>query len=150
MATPTVTIKVPGGAPTAPTVAQPEAGLYMLYVQAVKGNERRQWVIFPPANTALGIPETLVKHGNPVLMLSRTQTFKGNRAKWFHHKVYPNAPGLTEELTASSGDGWTVGGLTVVPLELDDYQAVWQGDTPHKAMRAIDRTIQKAHGLSVK
>lgn len=147
--TPTVTITVPptGGVPTR---SQLEQGLHMLYVQAVKGDERKQWVIFPPAVEQLDIPADKISNGDPVLMLSRHQTFKGNRAKWFHHKVYATSPGLTEELVAASGDGWIVGGLTVVPLELDDYQAAWSGDTPHKAMRAIGRHIEKAHGLSVK
>lgn len=153
MSTPTVTITVAGSPVTSTAPSDPatlEASLHMLYVQAVKGEERKQWVIFPPAVEALGIDSAHIKTGSPVLQLARHQTFKGNRAKWFHTKVYPNTPGLTEDLTVAAADGWVVSGLTVIPLEKDDYQEVWAGETPHKALRAVGRYIEKSYGLSIK
>jgi hypothetical protein len=153
VSTPTVTITIAGHPAT--SMALPDAdtlaeSLHMLYVQAVKGEQRQQWVIFPPALTELGIPADQVKAEKPVLQLHRLQTFKGNRAKWFHTKVYPATPGLPQELAAAVNDGWVVSGVTVIPLESDDYKAAWSGDTPHKALRAVDRAIFKAHNLSVK
>ena len=117
----------------------------MLYAQAIKGDERRQWVVFPPKVKALGTDEDAPKI---VLILARHQAFAGNRSKWFHSHNY--AGSLAETLGTYAGDGWTVGGVVTVPLEKDDYLAAWGGDTPHKAMRAVSRQLEAAYGITVK
>lgn len=146
MATPTVTITV-AGSPVAPVVSDSvlESHLHMVYAQAVKGDERRQWVVFPPQVAALGCAGD-----NPgiVLILSRHQTFAGNRSKWFQSKSYVGT--LAEQLTTYAAQGWTTGGVVAVPLEKDDYLSAWGGDTPHKAMRAVSRQTEAAYGITVK
>lgn len=150
VATPTVTITVAGAPVTATTTPLGDAetlreGLHMLYAQVVKGDERRQWIVFPPANNVLG-----TKGNAPgiLLMLARHQQHAGNRSKWFESKVYANS--LAQELTRYESDGWTIGGIVTVPLELDDYLAVWEGTTPHKAIRAVNRHLEAAYGITVK
>lgn len=147
---PTVTITVNGGA--AESTDSPEVleqALHMVYVQAVKGDQRKQWVVFPPALKALGVPEDKAPAAQQCLMLSRLQEFKGNRSKWFHFKLNPGQTALTQELKDFENSGWTVGGMVVVPLEKDDYLEAWNGDTPHKAMRAIGRALAPL-GITVK
>lgn len=147
---PTVTITVSGSGSTA-TVSDdtPASALHMLYVQAVKGDQRKQWVVFPPAIAALGVPENRVPPTTQNLLLSRVQEFKGNRSKWFHNRINTGQTYLTEQMKHFEADGWALGGVVVVPLETDDYVSAWEGNTPHKAMRAIDRAL-KPLGISVK
>jgi hypothetical protein len=123
-----------------------EAGLHMLYVQAVKGDERRQFVLFPHARKELGVtPEG----SDPLLLLKRTQDFPGNRSKWFHHKLYDKGQALHTELASLETQGFTLGAALAVPLETDDYQKAWSGDTPHKALRAVDRALRPL-GITLK
>lgn len=128
-----------------------EQNLYMMYVQAtVPGAETRfQWVVFPPAITELGVDaQEVAKSGGRVKVLARTQDFPGNRSKWFHEVRENNF--LVQTLATALGQGQTVLGPVLVPLELDDYLSVWQGDTSHKALRAIDRTISKTLNTTIK
>lgn len=127
------------------------ASLFMLYTQAVQNDKRLQWVVFPPASTAFGVDQSKILHPNP-LLLRRVQDFPGNRSKWFHHRLVTYSDStttLTSELTGVANDGWTLGPVVAVPLEQDDYLAVWNGETPHKALRAVDRAL-RAYDLSVK
>lgn len=147
MATPTVTITV-AGAPVASTPTGgpvDEKALHMCYAQAVKGDERRQWVVFPPEVTALGRTQDKT---DIVLILARHQEFAGNRTKWFRSTNYVGA--LAETLAQYAGQGWTVGGIVAVPLEQDDYNTAWNGDTPHKALRAVNRQLESAYNITVK
>lgn len=148
MTFPTVTITVTGTDAGPVDPAEAEKGLHMMYVQAVKGDKRQQWVVFPPAVKELGVPEDKIPAGAPSLLLHRTQEFPGNRSKWFHFKQ--NAPShLTEQMKSFEADGWVLSEGIVVTLEKDDYLAVWEGKTPHKALRAVDRAITP-FGLTVK
>lgn len=159
MTTPTVTISVSGVPITATTTSIPTSGgaadatqtLYMMYVQATKDEQRYQWVVFPPARAELGVNEDLVPEApETVYMLSRVQRQKGNRSKWFHHRLYPTSTPLAETVASHAAQGFEVGPVVAVPLEDDDYQAVWNtGETPHKALRAVDRALN-GMGLSVK
>lgn len=142
---PTVTITVTGTTVEPASAEDATAGLHMLYVQGVKGEQRYQWVIFPPPVTTLDVQDV---PGHPVLLLQRLQEFSGNRSKWFHHKYVSHGDVATVMGTRDS-EGWVLSDPIVVPLEVDDYQAAWKGDTPHKALRAVDRAI-KPFGLSVK
>lgn len=149
---PTVTITVTGaGAMSGAPLSKEERieALHMYYVQAVKGDQRKQWILFPPAYADLG-----AEGGDPTgqaLLLNRTQEFPGNRSKWFRQTIAPKDPnnGLSTALTQHEADGWVISGHTVVPLEHDDYVNVWTGETPHKAIRAIDRAIRPL-GLQTK
>lgn len=149
---PTVTITV-GGVPVgaaAPAAPAEDAALHlhMTYVQAVRGDQRYQYVVFPPAIEALGAP----KVGEPTLLfLRRKQEFKNNRSKWFHNRFSKRQnTTLPNELKNLEEQGWLIGGVVVVPLEVDDYLEAWRGETPHKALRAINRALEAAHGLTVK
>lgn len=150
VATPSVTITVKGVPVTGGTVPGSggalESALHMVYAQAVKDDERRQWVVFPPRVEALGCEKD---DPEQVLILARHQEFKGNRTKWHHARAYKT--GLAETLAEFAGQGWTVGGIVAVPLEKDDYLAAWNdNDTPHKAMRAVSRQLEAAYGITVK
>lgn len=148
VATPTVTITVSGSPVTVTPLEDKDTlreGLHMVYAQAVKGDERRQWIVFPPPTEVLGAGST---EPGVLLMLARHQEFKGNRTKWFESKVTKAT--LGQELARFAGDGWTPGCVVAVPLELDDYLAVWQGTTPHKAIRAVNRQLEAAYGVTVK
>jgi hypothetical protein len=123
-----------------------EAGLHMLYVQALMGQERRQFVLFPHARKELGVTG---EASDPLLLLKRTQEFPGNRSKWFHHKLYDKGQALHTELASLETQGFTLGAALVVPLEVDDYQKAWAGDTPHKALRAVDRALRPL-GITLK
>lgn len=135
-------------APFEGDVAELDGALHMLYVQAVKDDRRVQWVVFPPAIAALSLPNGVTANPNTVLVLNRTQEFAGNRSKWFHKHV-SSYPALAQDLTKHGEQGYAVSEPLVTPLETDDYQTAWSGDTPHKALRAVDRTL-KPFGLSVK
>ena len=155
MSTPTVTITVGGVPVSAMTrtpfegdVAELDGALHMMYVQAVKGDRRVQWVVFPPAVSALSLPSGVTANPNTVLVLNRTQEFAGNRSKWFHKHVASYAS-LAMDLTKFGEQEYALFEPVVVPLETDDYQTAWSGDTPHKALRAVDRSL-KPFGLSVK
>lgn len=153
MSIPTVTITVTGSAPSTEDAETLASGLHVLYVQATKFStsrgsmKRRQFILFPHANPTLGVEPTA---GNPLLLLKRTQDFEGNRSKWFHHKVY-EAPSqaLQSELADLAKRGYELAAPLAVPLEQDDYVAAWNGETPHKAMRAVDRALASI-GLSIK
>lgn len=147
MATPTVTITVAGHAVSGMAVTEEvsEKHLYMCYAQVVKGDERRQWVVFPPQVEALGADKDVP---DEVLILNRHQEFKGNRTKWFHSHNYAGA--LAETLGNYANQGWTLGGIVAVPLERDDYLAAWNGDTPHKALRAVSRQLEAVYNITVK
>lgn len=135
---PTVTITVTGTTPDPATAEDAERGLHMLYMQARKGDERHQWVVFPPAVTTLNVEG---QNGNPILVLHRVQEFKGNRSKWFHHKHLHHGE-VARTLTQRQEEGYILSEPLVVPLEVDDYTKTWAGETSHKALRAVDRTIQ--------
>ena len=144
---PTITIKV-GGVPITPAsgVTEPstltEDGLFMLYVQACKDNARNQFIVFPPA------VQSLAHKTDPAcLLLRRTQSFPGNRSKWFTHRV--PSPAQLAARVMDSGEGWEYDVSVVVPLEADDYRMVWEGKTPHKAIRAIDRALRGEYGTSI-
>lgn len=146
MSIPTVTITVTGQTPEPADAEDAERGLHMLYMQAVKGDQRHQWVLFPPPVSTLDVQGS---GGNPVLVLSRFQECKGNRSKWFHHK-YPVHSEMAAELTKREVEGYILCEPVVVPLEVDDYQMAWKSKTPHKALRAVDRAIQAALGVTLK
>lgn len=160
--TPTVTITVGGVPITASTTSLPgqhksaegsAEHLYMAYVQAVKDDVRYQWVIFPPARADLGVEKDKIPtdgEGEAFHMISRVQRHEGNRSKWFHHKVYEATAPFSDTLRKHAEKGFVVSDPVVVSLEVDDYKAVWNSeDTPHKALRAVDRAL-KPLGLSVK
>lgn len=171
MTTPTITISV-SGVPVAATStaipSTPVAGmatataassevstksLYMAYVQAVKGDKREQFIVFPPAVETLGVLGVTDKWtgvGKRLLALHRTQSFSGNRSKWFEKYFYTDTnQTLLSDLDNLTNRGYEIGGLVVVPLEVDDYVKVYNGITPTKAIRAIDRAL-KTIGLSIK
>ena len=155
MTAPTVTIKV-GGVPvsvaTAPVPAEPSVGedsLFMMYVQATKGEKRYQWIVFPPAVDGFGLPDIEVGM-NRVLVLSRTQKFVGNRSKWFSGYAYKPFSGFITDLSGLSARGYELGGVVVAPLEADDYRSVYTNTTSHKAIRAIDRALNAVHDITIK
>lgn len=143
---PNVTITITGTTPEPATAEDATKGLHMLYMQAIKGEERQQWVLFPPPVSTLGVDG---QAGNPVLVLHRVQEFKGNRSKWFHNK-YLNHGELGHVLTARENEGYILSEPVVVPLEVDDYQAAWTGSTPHKALRAVGRQVELVLGTTIK
>lgn len=144
-AIPTVTIKV-GGVPVTPTSGVTgfnvltEDNLFMLYVQAHKDSRRNQYIVFPPA-----VEELAHKTDTMCLLLRRTQAFPGNRSKWFTHRI---PAGQLPAWILDSGDEWNYDVAIVVSLEQDDYRMVWEGKTPHKAIRAIDRAL-RTQGTSI-
>lgn len=143
MSAPTVTITLKPQASL--SAVEREAlveGLHMLYVQAEKGEVRHQWVVFPPP--CAGLDVKVEGAAGMMLVLERVQQHTGNRSKWFHRRfpVGQTTARLSDELAKLAGDGFKVGGVVAVPLEEDDYKEAWSGDTPHKAMRAVDRALR--------
>lgn len=143
--TPTVTIKIKGVTDAA---APTEDDLYMMYMQAVKGDARQQWIVFPPAVDTFGdIPADKLGQGK---YLARKQDFPGNRSKWFHYTVPAgDSAVLLSKIETLRTDGWAVTAPILVRLEAEDYLTTWRGDTSHKAMRAVDRALAP-YKLSVK
>lgn len=139
---PTVTITVTGeSAGDSVDVDTLVSSLHMVYLQAVDGKRRYQWIVFPPAVSALGVDaQKVASSTGRVRVLVRVQEFEGNRSKWFHR----TEPGtfLSDAMEKAVTDGHKVSPPVLVPLELDDYLKVWEGETSHKAIRAVDRTIQ--------
>lgn len=126
-----------------------EQNLYMMYVQSSVGEVRYQWVVYPPALEVLGVDaQTVAKSGGRVKVLARTQSFPGNRSKWFHLEKENNF--LVQTIKDALDKGETVKGPVLIPLELDDYLTVWQGETSHKAIRAIDRELIKTLNTTIK
>lgn len=166
MTTPTITISVSGvpvaatstaipstpvaGMATATTAEVSTKNLYMTYVQAVKGDKREQFIVFPPGVESLGVTDKWTGNGQRLKTLHRKQDFPGNRSKWFEKYLYTAYDQTIQgDLDNLSNRGYEIGGLVVVPLEVDDYVKVYNGTTPHKALRAIDRALQTI-GLSIK
>lgn len=149
MSTPTVKITVGGKVYDGSVAAEetdPEvlkSSLFMMYVQGVKGDQRHQFVVFPPALAALDVESA----GGRVLLLARKQEFAGNRSKWFHFKM--ERAQAVSEIESVQNSGFVLTAALAVPLEVDDYRKAWSGDTPHKALRAVDRALT-AQGLSLK
>lgn len=154
-ATPTVTIKVGGVPVSVATTDVPdgatlsEDNLFMTYVQATKGEERQQWIVFPPAVEGFGLPATEVGKDR-ILVLSRTQKFVGNRSKWFSGYSYEPYTSITTDLAKFAARGYELGGVVIAPLEADDYRSVYSKTTSHKAIRAIDRALNAVHDITVK
>lgn len=142
---PTVTIKIKGVTDSA---APTEDDLYMMYMQATKGDARQQWIVFPPAVAGFGdIKASDLGKGK---YLSRTQSFPGNRSKWFHY-TFPagDSSVVLSKIETLREDGWAVTSPILVKLEAEDYITTWRGDTSHKAMRAVDRALAP-YKISVK
>lgn len=146
MPSPTVTITV-GGVPVSGVVSTPvdpnevREGLHMMYLQAVKGEKRRQFVLFPPAMAGFPFADKVQTNPRRSLLLSRVQEFPGNRSKWFQSHVN-SGPAFLLDLNNYASRGYVFSDPVVIPLEEDDYLAAWSGNTPHKAMRAIGRALQ--------
>lgn len=115
-----------------------EDDLYMMYVQATKGDKRRQWVMIPPANSSFdGIHSSQDgKH----LYITRLQDFPGNRSKWFSH-VDQSGETLASNIEDCKNAGWEVSLPVLAKLDLDDYVDFWNGKTSHKALRAVGRAL---------
>ena len=150
-AAPRLTIKV-NGVPVSSGEATSPSGdakdhLYMFYFQTVKGEQRNQWIVFPPPVEEL-LPEYFSTRERQ-LTLSRTQTFAGNRSRWSPSYVY-SPDTLTTIVTDLVARGHEVGGLLVVPLELDDMAEAYNLATPQKALRSIDRLLGAVHNTSIK
>lgn len=142
---PTVVIKIKGVATTSdPT----EDDLYMMYLQAVKGEVRTQMIVFPPAVLGFGdIKQEFLGKGK---YLARTQDFPGNRSKWFHYTFPEGDSGVVlNKIQTLREEGWKVTAPVLVKLEAEDYIETWQGITSHKAMRAVDRALAP-YKISVK
>lgn len=155
MATPKVTItiggKVVSGGSDVATDTPPitEDNLFMTYVQATLGDVRRQWIVFPPAQTALGCTQDTPENVK-TSYLFREQSFVGNRSKWFFHKIYDYNTPLSQTVSNLAASGWKLAGPFVVPLEMDDYKKYHNdSSTPHKALRAVDRVLED-NNLSIK
>lgn len=120
-----------------------EQGLHMLYVQAQKGQERHQWVVFPPAQAALGIVGAEASNSE-CIMLERFQASKGNKAKWYHKRLPTGqTESLLDVIRERAREGFTPGYVLAVPLQLDDYQQLWNDQTtPHKALRHVDYALR--------
>jgi hypothetical protein len=142
MGAPHVTITVTGASATSGSVDKDTLikSLYMTYMQSVDGDRRHQWIVFPPAVEALGVDAQKVSgSAGRIKVLHRTQEFEGNRSKWFHQDR--DSAFLLEAIETCRKGGQKVSGPVLVQLELDDYLSVWEGSTPHKAIRAVDREI---------
>lgn len=144
MAIPKVTIRINGAeAGTTQNVAQSAAedSLHMVYLQGVRtlgdADQRHQMVVFPPQTKALGIEHG---DGESVMVMFRTQEFEGNRSKWFFSlETKISLDGLIQDL--QSQDGYDFNLTVASPLEWDDFQKAWSKETPHKALRHIDKAL---------
>lgn len=134
-------------------------GLHMAYMQATKGTgdsqTRWQWILFPtPVSALLGSDKPDAAKQNQFVYLERFQASKGNRSKWFHKYMERGQTDvLTSQMTALTTEGYTLGVGTqaaiVVPVELNDYVKVWNGETPQKAIRHIEYAL-RAYKITVK
>lgn len=141
---PKVTIKIKGVDTSADQPKITEDNLYMMYLQAVHGDYRRQWIVIPPNTPSLDSGNS----GGMFKMLSRVQMFAGNRSKWVHSLIN-ETDFLNLEVSRHGNDDWTFIDPIVVKLEVDDYRKMWDGETSHKAIRAVDRALAP-YGISIK
>ncbi len=140
MATPKVTINVKQKL-TSEQIEQMAQGLYFVYVQATKGEQRAQWCIFPPAKTELGVNEPY----DGMVIMERLQISKGNKAKWFHSRrpIGEIKQVILDLIENKVVEGFTPGYVTVVSLDHGEYQKVWNDqETPHKALRHLDYQLR--------
>lgn len=141
---PKVTIKIKGVDTSTDQPKITEDNLYMMYLQAVHGDYRRQWIVIPPNTPSLDSGNS----GGMFKMLTRVQTFAGNRSKWVHSLVN-ETDFLNLVVKNYDNDDWTFIDPIVVKLEVDDYRKMWDGETSHKAIRAVDRALAP-YGITVK
>lgn len=122
-------------------------GMYAVFIEAVKGEQRTQWFLFPPANSAYG---TSRKPDGSQRFIKRRIERKGHRAKW---KTTQRAetPALEEklklELDQYESTEWVLRQPVVIALEQDDYLKVWDNEaevtTPYKALRHVEAVTKK-------
>ncbi len=122
-------------------------GLYAVFLEAVNGQQRAQWMLFPPASFAFGVdhdPEGAQR------FMKRRLDKPGHRAKWKTVQKTTSA-GLEEklrlELDQYESTGWIIRQPVVIRLEQDDYEKVWanktDADTPYKALRHVEAVTKK-------
>ena len=147
---PRLVIKIDGvpvmGEDPAPKTSNIEDHLYMIYFQTSKGDFRTQWIVFPPPHEKL-IENT--QNRERQLVLSRTQSFAGNRARWSPTYIY-SPEQIQNILNDLAENGQPVEYEVVVPLEVDDLQEAYSNRTPTKALRAVDKMLNSVHNISIK
>ena len=126
-------------------VPVPESALHMLYVQGTAEDRRHQWIYIPRGDDSLGM--TAFKDASG-LLLSRLQERVGHRTMWRHQRLSEHRP-VEHYFRRAATKGFALSGVTVVPLEQDDYIGMWDGKTSHKALRAVARTLA-TQGISLK
>lgn len=137
--------------------------LNMVYVEAnsnAYSGRRAQWVIFPPLGWHVQRAEDVKTLVFPTLV--RTQTFKGNRARWALRHIAPRRLETTlvslqeatyhNNLSGEREPEWEVSTPYLVPLEIEEYEdmnAGMKNGVPQKALRAVSREL-KPFGITIK
>lgn len=119
--------------------------LFAVFLEAVNGYKRTQWLIVPPANTTYGTPAGLNGRGR---MIKRSRSYPEHRAKWSLGEAHGHGTMRSTvmlELGQYESAGWTVLPPVVIALDHDDYLKVWKGEasfsTPYKAFRHVDKQL---------
>lgn len=122
-------------------------GLYAAFFEAVNGEQRTQWMLFPPAVFSYGAehnPEGAQR------FIKRRLEKAGHRAKWRTVQRRTDSSlreKLALELDQYESTGWIIRQPIVIRLEQDDYEKVWSNaevaSTPYKAIRHVEAVAKK-------
>ena len=123
---------------------------FAVFLEAVrdsdKGQQRTQWLLFPPACANLGA-ELDEGWGR---FLKRKIEKAGHRAKWsdFTRRDFGEVSGKAVlEMEQYASTGWEVRAPIVILMDQDDYQLAMTADasvpTPYKALRHVEAVAKK-------
>lgn len=122
-------------------------GLYAVFIECRQGEQRAQWMLFPPALPHLGVEHD---PAGAQRFIKRRMTKKGHRAKWSttqRRTAEELEKKLHLELDQYESTEWVFVDPIVIELEFDDYLKVWEGQaaaaTPYKALRHVEAVAKK-------
>jgi hypothetical protein len=118
-------------------------GMFAVFIDAQSGDgtQRVQWLLVPPSVQKLtGVAGD---HGR---FIKRRFDRKGHKPKWATSKLTSAAATsqyLKSNMREFESTGWVFRPPVVIRLETDDYQDVWRGKTPYKALRHVEAVTRK-------
>lgn len=126
-------------------------GRYAAFLEARKGDQRAQWMLFPPLLDGYGLQDETLSLGS-MRFIKRKMDRPGHRAKWgttARSTPLEIEAKLKLELDQYESVGWQIMEPIVIELEADDYMKVWENKdsvvTPYKALRHVE-AVAKTRG----
>lgn len=121
--------------------------LWAVFLEARSGNQRTQWLVFPPRLTEiLGGAHGREGYGR---FIKRRIEYKGHKAKWQTTTKPASSLLLStvkDQLAQYESTGWVILDPILIRLEEDDYAKAWAGadaTTPYKALRHVEKVALK-------